>query len=169
MAVTYQLQIGEEKRTAEVQQDEDGRVRVRLDDRWYDVEVQRINGGEVFSLIVEGESWEFTAVDTPGGFEVIIGPHVYPVTVGGMKTARKAGGAAAGADGTWTLTAPMSGVVVDVYVSQGDQVEQGAVLMVLEAMKMNNELQAQKSGTVQTVHVTKGARVDRGAPLITVA
>jgi biotin carboxyl carrier protein len=168
MALTYHLQIGDTTREAEVQYTDEG-LQVKLDDTWYNVQVERIGEGEFFSLIIDGQSWEASAVDTSTGFDLIIGPYVYPVAVGGMKTARKGSGGGAGADGTWVLTSPMSGVVVDVYVAEGDDVEQGAVLMVLEAMKMNNELQSQKTGTVQTVHVSKGDRVDRGTPLITVS
>jgi biotin carboxyl carrier protein len=60
----------------------------------------------------------------------------------------------------------MTGVVVDVYAKAGDKVVEGDVLMVIEAMKMNNELRAQRAGTVREVYVKEGQRVEPGTPLL---
>jgi biotin carboxyl carrier protein len=61
----------------------------------------------------------------------------------------------------------MPGLVVRVEVTVGQQVEIGAGLVVVEAMKMENELRAQRAGVVQTVHVAPGQTVDKGASLVT--
>lgn len=61
----------------------------------------------------------------------------------------------------------MPGVVVDCLVAEGDTVEAGQALLILEAMKMQNEIAAPTSGTVRRVHVAKGEAVPGGAPLIT--
>ena len=60
----------------------------------------------------------------------------------------------------------MPGNILRIEVSQGQQVNEGDVLMVLEAMKMENEIVAPKDGTVAQVVAAKGANVDTGAPLI---
>ena len=65
------------------------------------------------------------------------------------------------------VKAPMPGLVVRVEVTEGQQVGAGAGLVVVEAMKMENELRAPHAGTVQAVHVAAGARVEKGAPLVT--
>ncbi len=64
------------------------------------------------------------------------------------------------------VTAPMPGTILKVNVSNGDTVKEGQVLLVLEAMKMENEILAPKAGTVTQVLATRGSSVDTGAPLV---
>ena len=61
---------------------------------------------------------------------------------------------------------PMPGVILNVKVTQGQVVKKGDVLIILEAMKMENEISAPKDGTVAQIVTAKGANVDTGAPLI---
>ncbi len=68
-----------------------------------------------------------------------------------------------------TVAAPMPGTIIDVKVSQGQAVKAGDVLLILEAMKMENEVMAPKAGTVAQVVTQKGAKVDTGAPLVVIA
>ena len=67
------------------------------------------------------------------------------------------------------VTAPMPGNILKVNVNVGDAVKEGQVLVVLEAMKMENEIMAPKNGTVTQVVVSKGSTVDTGAPLVVLA
>ena len=76
--------------------------------------------------------------------------------------------AAAPADGE-SVNAPMPGTILAVNVQNGTAVKKGDVLMVLEAMKMENEIMAPCDGTVASVNVTKGAAVDTGAVLCVIA
>ena len=66
------------------------------------------------------------------------------------------------------VNAPMPGNILKVNVKAGDKVKSGAVLVVLEAMKMENEIMAPKDGTVTQVLVSKGSTVDTGAPLVVI-
>ena len=65
------------------------------------------------------------------------------------------------------VRAPMPGLVVRVEVTKGETVEPGAGLVVVEAMKMENELRATQRGVVEEIHVSAGDRVEKGAPLVT--
>ena len=66
------------------------------------------------------------------------------------------------------IAAPMPGTIVSVNVSDGQPVKKGDVLVVLEAMKMENEIKAPKDGTVTGISVSKGESVDTGATLVTI-
>lgn len=72
------------------------------------------------------------------------------------------------ADGE-TVSAPMPGNIIRVDVKQGDTVKEGQILVILEAMKMENEIVAPKDGTVAQVVTSKGAVVDTGSPLVIIA
>ena len=77
-------------------------------------------------------------------------------------------GAGGAGGGGGLLLSPMPGKIVKLLVQVGDQVQEGQTLLVMEAMKMQNELKTSTSGTVTTVHVQEGATVETGAVLITV-
>ena len=68
-----------------------------------------------------------------------------------------------------TVSAPMPGNILSVSVKPGDAVKSGDTLMILEAMKMENEIVATKSGTVAQIVTAKGAVVETGAPLVVIA
>lgn len=68
-----------------------------------------------------------------------------------------------------TVAAPMPGNILRVDVKQGDTVKEGQILIILEAMKMENEIVAPKDGTVAQVVTSKGAVVDTGSPLVVIA
>ena len=70
--------------------------------------------------------------------------------------------------GPLTVKSPMPGLVKEVLVAPGDEVEKGARLLVLEAMKMENEITAARSGRIVEVNVTAGTIVEGGLPLITI-
>ncbi len=73
-----------------------------------------------------------------------------------------------GEGGTLTIKAPMPGVVKDVYVIPGQAVEKGERLLVLEAMKMNNEVRSPRAGEVREVAVTPGQRLNKGDVMLVV-
>lgn len=81
------------------------------------------------------------------------------------KTAPKP--AASGAEGAIKVNAPMPGKILSVKVSAGQAVKKGEVIMILEAMKMENEIVAPEDGTVATVNVNEGASVEAGSVLAT--
>ena len=70
--------------------------------------------------------------------------------------------------GSKKVTSPLPGVILNVFVSKGDKVKAGQKIAVLEAMKMENDIEADCSGTVSEVFVFKGDSVLEGAPIITI-
>ena len=76
--------------------------------------------------------------------------------------------AAAAPEGGEQVTAPMPGTILSINVAAGDTVKRGQVLMILEAMKMENEIMAPCDGTVTSVAAAKGAAVESGALLCTI-
>jgi oxaloacetate decarboxylase alpha subunit len=70
------------------------------------------------------------------------------------------------ADGEWVLASPMAGVVQKIVVSPNDVIEEGDVLLIIEGMKMQNELRARHGGQVKAVFVSVGQQVEQGSPLL---
>jgi biotin carboxyl carrier protein len=85
-----------------------------------------------------------------------------------MRALAAALGSKGAAVGEGMVLSPMPGRVLKVLVAEGDEVEAGAPLVVVEAMKMENELGAQRAGKVRKVHVTPGQNVESGARLVEV-
>jgi len=107
---------------------------------------------------------------TPPGVGVIARGHRFYAKVESerMRALAAALGSKGAAAGEGTVLSPMPGRVLKVLVAEGDAVEAGHALVVVEAMKMENELVAARSGTVKKVHVTAGQNVESGARLVEV-
>ncbi len=75
---------------------------------------------------------------------------------------------ASGAVGSIKVNCPMPGTIIDVRVKAGDSIKQGDILLILEAMKMENEILAPEDGTVATVNVSKGYSVNSGDLLVSI-
>jgi len=99
-----------------------------------------------------------------------VGAAVTPAGTGGRATPRprRSAGASGRATGTGAVTVPMQGTIVKVLVSEGDEVEAGQTVCVLEAMKMENNIAADKSGTVKEIKVTAGQSVGSGDVVVVI-
>jgi biotin carboxyl carrier protein len=117
-------------------------------------------------LIIDGQTHDVFIEERPTGYHIILGGRAINV---GTQTGRRGGGAESmeiDDGGEWVLKSPMAGVVLEIRVQADEEVEQGPVLAIVEAMKMQNELQARRAGTVKAVYVGIGQRVDQGTPLL---
>ena len=118
-----------------------------------------------FKVTVDGVVYDVTVEETSNAGAA--SAPAAPVQKPAAKPAAAAPAAPAGAKGGVSVKAPMPGSIMQVNVAVGDKVKKGAVLCVLEAMKMENEICAPRAGTIGSICVQKGASVATGAPLCT--
>ena len=121
----------------------------------------------VYSVLLDGLSYEARVEERPGMLVVVSDGYRFEIDVRDPRRLRR-GGAGRGADGVQTISAPMPGKVVRVLVSAGDTVEAGQGLLVVEAMKMQNELKSPRAGKVLLVATKEGATVTPGEILVTI-
>ena len=154
-------------RTARIEvRESQGRYLVTIGDRVLDLDLVQ-TGPRNASLIVDGVSHDLAIEKTADGFGVVVRGDRFDIE---LKDAVK--GAVLGKiapSGPLKLTAPMPGKIVKVLVSPGEAVEAGRGLLVMEAMKMENELKAARAGTVQELKVKEGQAVETGAVLLVIA
>lgn len=128
--------------------------------------VLQVEGG-IYSVLLDGRSYEAKVVTGAEGLYVDLGGHRSVVQVRDPREAARAGKQGVG-EGRQTVSAPMPGKVVRVLVSEGDEVKPGDGLVVVEAMKMQNELKAQKAGKVVQLKAVVGATVGHGEMLVAI-
>ena len=156
----YEVLLGD--RAVRVETEPDGRFLV--DDRVVPVEATPLDDA-TWSVMVEGRSHEVTLLARDPLRLLIDGREVaVRVTDERALSAARSSGRAAG--GRHELRAPMPGLLKAVHVREGEEVERGAPLVTLEAMKMENELRAAQAGTVSRVAAAVGTKVDGGALLV---
>ena len=161
----YEVEIQGRQVSVELEQ-RDGRVQGRVDARQYDVEVISPEGG-VYTFfagdrVYEARVWTLD----PNSLRVSIGGHLFSTSVIDRKHRRST--TEHGSEGRQNLVAPMPGKVVRVLLSVGDEVAPGQGVVVVEAMKMQNEIKSPKSGRVVEVRVTEGANVNANQVLAVV-
>jgi biotin carboxyl carrier protein len=152
---------------------EGGRVFAEVDGRRYEVEARRVSADE-YLLLNEGRVYECGvgaetgAAGVRGALQVSVGGREYGVRLTDPKHLRGAGPAAGHDAGRAQVTAPMPGKVVRVLVEAGQTVEAGQGVVVVEAMKMQNELKSPKAGTVVELRAREGVTVNAGDVLVIV-
>lgn len=140
-----------------------------LDGKKYEVDHSEIERDMKYSVIIDGNSYNVSMNLTPSGEDLIVGGRLYHAEVlDERERAAQALEAARGAKGPQIIESVMPGIVKSVFVHEGDQVSSGTPLLILEAMKMENELCAEKGGHVKKVHISEGQTVNSNDPLVTI-
>jgi biotin carboxyl carrier protein len=137
----------------------------KVDDQEIEVDAA-LTARDVMSVLVSGKAYEVKRERSPQGeLHLVIGSARYAVDVQdprSLRTRRAAGGAEAGPQ---KLTAPMPGKIVRIMVAVGDEVKVGQGIIVMEAMKMQNEMKSLKDGKVQRILTSEGSTVNPGDTL----
>ena len=161
----YVATVNDESRVVEIASDGD-RYRVRIGDEVWEVDA-RVTAPGVYSLLIDGASYTAGVFDRDGACVVEVGGESYEITVEEeTRHIIRTRGGATGGTRSRTLTAPLPGKISGVAVRPGDTVQAGDALLVIEAMKMENEFKASGAGTVVEVRVAPGQAVNAGDVLI---
>ncbi len=140
-----------------------GSFEVEVEGTVYRIDLSQTTQSGFTSVLVDGKSFEVGCIPLKeGDYRLVIGHDEYEVMF------REAIVAASASAGEAVVTAPMPGLVIDVKTSAGERVKRGQVLLILEAMKMQNELTAEVDGVVSEVNVKKGDTVSLGQKLVVI-
>jgi biotin carboxyl carrier protein len=131
------------------------------DGRPLDADGKEVSPG-VYSILVQGQSFEVRVERIGAELRAIAQGREYRLAISDSREWKKNRAGAAEAEGRQQVLAPMPGKVVRVLVATGDQVQVGQGLMVIEAMKMQNEIRTPKSGKIERLSVTGGQTVNAG-------
>jgi acetyl/propionyl-CoA carboxylase alpha subunit len=128
-----------------------------------EVDLAAVSGEPLYSLIVNGESFEGYVYPDDDGWQVLLLGQFYQVLVEDEreKRLRTATQGVVQSGGEFVLKAPMPGLVISVPVSEGQVVEKGQTLILLESMKMQNELRAPYAGKVARLRIKAGESVEQ--------
>ncbi|MCB0215309.1 MAG: biotin/lipoyl-binding protein [Caldilineae bacterium] len=143
---------------------------VTLDGQTLVADLRAIGGSQTYSLLLENRSYELFVERRPGGYEVMIAGDRFSVDVedARLKQLKAMGGETHDAAGGAVLTAPMPGLVVKLLVGAGDTVEENQGVLILEAMKMENEIRSPCVGLVRSVSIVPGQTVNQGDVMVVI-
>jgi biotin carboxyl carrier protein len=150
-----------------------GRVQFNVDGEIHEADWTEISP-ETYSVLLGGRSYQVyvgahAKGQSPGGsYEISVGTHHYQVEVRDPRR-RRHSGAEALDGGPHDVVAPMPGKIVKILVAENQEVARNQGLLVIEAMKMQNELKAPRAGRVERVYVNEGTGVESGFKLIRLA
>jgi len=155
-------------RTVEIEEKE-GALRIRLDGEAHEVDAVTLQDDSV-SLLLDGRSYTLEFEQRGERLGVLLRGSVFEVELLDERRLRMRSASGGLSDtGPQVVVAPMPGKIVRVLVKPGDEVQEGQGLLVVEAMKMENELRAARPGRVLEVSVAEGTAVEAGARLCVVA
>jgi biotin carboxyl carrier protein len=160
----FEVAINNTRRIVQLERDAE-RWRISLDGEVVDADAVEI-APNIFSILLNGKSYEIRVTPTTSGTLTLqTGRHEFTAEVADPRARRGRRHGALEAEGRQQILAPMPGKIVRVLVQAGEKVEAGQGLLVVEAMKMQNEIRSPKSGTVERLLVKEGQPVNAGEAL----
>jgi biotin carboxyl carrier protein len=160
----WEVRIGKQTRVVELER-EDDRWRIALDGQPVDADAVEI-APNIFSILLRGQSHEIRVTPAPNGALTLqAGSEEFTAEVIDPRAWSGRRQSAAEAEGRQQIVAPMPGKIVRLLVKAGDTVEAGQGLLVVEAMKMQNEIRSPKSGVVERLLAEEGQTVNAGEVL----
>ena len=137
----------------------------------HEIDFTTVVGQVFYSLLFENDSYEAFVEESDECWQVLMRGALYEVRVADEREERlrKASGGVSTSTGEIQVKAPMPGLIVVVQVEEGQAVAKGDVLIILESMKMQNELKAPRDATVTRVRAKAGDRIDQNQVLITLS
>ena len=152
-----QAELNDEKHEIEIRRDGE-KVFAQVDDRNYELEASEV---EPNVYLIKNENQIFQIYAAPNGI-VNVGSHQLEIKIIDPKRMRGASTATANADGTAEIKTAMPGKLVRVLVETGAEIKHGEGVLIVEAMKMQNEMKSPKDGTVKEIRFAEGANVNAG-------
>ena len=158
----YVTTIGERQYTIEINRDD----QITIDGVAYPIDLRAIDEA-TFSLLINNASLEALVEASNGEIHVLLRGRLYAARVEDERASRlsQSGGLHVGS-GEVTIKSPMPGLIVAIAVSEGQAVQKGQTVVVLESMKMENELKAPRDGTIAAIKVSPRQSVEQHQPLI---
>ena len=143
---------------------------VMVDGKVVDVDMRQMLDTTMYSVIIDGISHGVRMNEGDGVYIAELSGQIFEVVVEDERTRRLAGlkGDPGAITGEAIIRAPMPGVVIEVLVTQEQEVEKGDIVVILESMKMQNEFKAPRSGRVHTLRVAPGDRVEPDTVMLTI-
>jgi biotin carboxyl carrier protein len=164
--MVYEIIVDGKKRRLELNREGNG-WKCALDGREITIDVVSTHS-DVLSFLIDGKTYEVKRERNASGQHLWIGSTGYQVEVRDPRSLRNRNKAAGDDNGPKKLIAAMAGKVVRVLVTEKDEVDAGQGIVVVEAMKMQNEIKSPKKGTIQKLLVSQGSTVNAGEVLAVV-
>jgi biotin carboxyl carrier protein len=142
---------------------------VNIGGKILEVDFESVTGQPVYSMIIDGKSYEGYVYPDEENWQVLLHGRLYQATVEDEREKRlRAAASGISESGEYHMKAPMPGMVISIPVSEGQTVSKGQVLIILESMKMQNELKSPKDGTIHRIKIKTGDTVELKQSLLSV-
>jgi acetyl/propionyl-CoA carboxylase alpha subunit len=165
-AMKYVATTGEREILVEIINDQ----QVEVDGVLYDIDFESVSENTVYSLLANNQSYDALVYEGDDGWQVLLlgSQYIFQVEDERERRLRASLGGGIPENVDFHLKAPMPGLIVDLPVSDGQEVDKGDVLVILESMKMQNELKSPRSGKISRVRVKPGDSVEQKDTLLSV-